>query len=120
MAEEQKIFRTVTIHNKISSNYRSHHVDGAYGGLTPRGLISISFFSERFPIPKSQEMAVETDGRLNKVISNSPDSKTGIIREYETSIFIDLNVAKEVVDLLNLKITELENLMSVQRKVQKK
>ena len=47
--------KTITIHNKISSDFREIHVDGAYGGLTPRGLINLNFYAERAPIPKSSE-----------------------------------------------------------------
>jgi hypothetical protein len=96
----------ITIHNKLSANYMTHHVDGAVGGFTPRGLISMSFFSERYPIPKSNEFSL-IDGKVGDVISNSADSKQGIIREHDMGILMDINVAKEIVRVLNIKIDEL-------------
>src|SRR5687768_6584573 len=100
MAEDQEMIDKVTIHNKISTSYKSYHVDGAYGGITPKGLISLQFFSERFPIPKSSDFSV-SNGRIGERIVDSTDSKVGIIREYESGIFMDINVAKEMIVLLS-------------------
>lgn len=100
--------KKITVHNKISENFRQTHVDGAYGGLTPRGLLNLNFFAERSPIPKSQDLEVIDNARVGNVISNSPDSKIGIIREFHHGIYMDLNVAKEIVKLLSTQIALLE------------
>ena len=61
----------VTFHFIKSQTYATYHVDGAYGGLTPRGLVSVALYNERFPIPKTQTfchhegrpIGGDTDGR---------------------------------------------------------
>jgi hypothetical protein len=103
--EEQN--KKVTIHNKISNTYREIHVDGAFGGITPRGLINLSFYAERTPIPKSSEFKI-TDKRIGELIKNSSDSKTGILREFEFGIYTDINVAKSLIKLLTEKINDFE------------
>jgi hypothetical protein len=96
----------VTFHNKILQTFKSYHVDGAYGGITPRGLIALSFFTERFPIPKSQDYEIVDGGRVGSKISDSEDSLIGIIRQYEVSVYMDVNVCRELINLLTSKLSE--------------
>jgi hypothetical protein len=103
--------RTITIHNKISSDFKEIHVDGAYGGLTPRGLINLNFYAERAPIPKSSEFEITATNTVGELLSNSSDSKTGILREYGFGIYMDIAVAKSIIELLNTKISEYENVL---------
>ena len=100
---------SVTIHNKISHSFRSIHVDGAFGGITPQGIINVSFFCERGPIPKSSEYEVLEGGKLGKLIQNAPESKTGILREFEMGVYMSVPVAKALIALLSTKIFDLEN-----------
>ena len=44
--------KIIEFHNKVNENFREVHVDGAHGGVTPRGFINANFYSERFPVPK--------------------------------------------------------------------
>ena len=85
---------TFTVHNKISKSFRELHVDGAYGGITPKGLCNINFYAERLAIPKASEFKIE-DEKLVK-ISDSADSKKGIIREFETGVYMTIDTAKEL------------------------
>jgi hypothetical protein len=109
MADDKVEIKKITVHNKISSNYRQLHVDGAFGGVTPMGFMNLSFYGERAPIPKATDYNLTDEGFLGSVISNSPDTKTGILREFEFGIYMNLNVAKAMVVLLNSKIEEFES-----------
>jgi hypothetical protein len=102
----------VTFHNKISSNFREIHVDGALGGLTPKGLININFFAERFPIPKSTDFEILNGNSLGERLGDSSDSKDGIIREYEFGVYMDVDTAKELMNWLNEKIQQAEIIKS--------
>lgn len=104
MTDQKKL----TIHNKISAIFREIHVDGAYGGLTPRGLINLNFYAERAPIPRSSEFEITAENTLGKSLGDSEDSKTGILREYEFGIYMDIAVAKAIITLLTNKISEYE------------
>lgn len=105
---------TIEFHNKISPNFRSIHADGAYGGITSKGLINLNFFAERFAIPKSTifEIDPESNGGIGAKIKDSHDSKTGIVRDYEVGIFLDLETTKKIRNLLDIKISELENILT--------
>ena len=118
MPENQGKKNKVTIHNKILNSYTIYHVDGAFGGVTPQGLINLSLFAERVPIPKSSDFEILDDGKVGKLIQNSTDSKKGILREYQAGIYMDLAVAKSLVTLLNLKIKDLETVIQQEQEKQ--
>ena len=82
--------------------YRNHHVDGAYGGLTPKGYINMLFYSERNVLPKVVEMEINESGKLGKTINI--ESKEGIIREVESGITFDLGTAISIKDWLSQMI----------------
>jgi hypothetical protein len=92
----------------IKSNYfRVIHADGIWGGLTPALKVQMAFFSERSAIPEVLTMAVEDD-KIGKEIDRV--SKGGIVREVETSVVMDLDVARSFVNWLNEKITQAEGI----------
>jgi hypothetical protein len=90
-----------------NSLYREIHVDGALGGVTPRGKININFYAERLVIPRSETYNFEP-GRLGDRIGVSADSKKGVMREIEFGIYVDLDTAKQLHKWLENKIISLE------------
>jgi hypothetical protein len=109
----------IVFHNKITANYREVHIDGAFGGITPRNYINLSFYSERFPIPKSSTFEVNENATIGKLISNSDDSKIGIIREYEFGVYMDMRTAAELGRFLLEKVNELNKLNNPEKKKNK-
>lgn len=98
--------RSVQFHYNKSNAFRVVHGDGVWGGVTPRGGISMSFFSERGPIPKSLRYALSADGNLGEI--EESDSKGGIVREVEVTVMIDLDVARSLVSWLEDHIKKAE------------
>ncbi|OGS35865.1 MAG: hypothetical protein A2293_07360 [Elusimicrobia bacterium RIFOXYB2_FULL_49_7] len=98
--------KTVVFHNKISPNFQQVSVDGAHGGISPQGKININFFAERFPIPKSSSIEVQE----NKVVkvTDSDDSKIGIIREFHFGAYMSADTAKGIATWLLDRVKELE------------
>ncbi len=87
----------------IKSNFfRVVHVDGAWGGVGPRG-IQMALFSERAPIPKSVEYRIGTDGLSEEV---SRDVRTAVIREVEVELTMNLQTAISINEWLSSKIAE--------------
>jgi hypothetical protein len=104
----------ITIHNKFASGYRQIHVDGAFGGITPRGLINLSFFAERVPIPKSSDFKIENNA-IGALIENSADSKNGVLREYEFGVYMNPEVAKSIITMLSTQLELFENFVKDQQ-----
>ena len=98
----------INIHYLKNPLYRSIHVDGLIGGLTPRGKISISFYAERLAIPKCEEYKLNETGQVGVLDKVSDDSKDGIVREVEFEAYFDINTIKDFKKWLEIKIDEYE------------
>jgi hypothetical protein len=90
-----------------SNHFRVIHVDGVHGGVSPKGLIQIAFFSERLPIPQS-EIYELNQGSLGK--RTSVEERKAMIREVEVETLIDLQLAKVIVKWIEEKIVQAESL----------
>lgn len=98
---------TITFHYLKSSGYKVVHVDGAISGRTPQGLIHLSTFSERPSIPRETTHKINSDGTLNK--EHEAVTRGGIVREMDVDLMMNLQVAKDIHQLLGKNIQEIEN-----------
>lgn len=96
---------SIIIHNLKNANFRQVHVDGAHGGITPSGYINLNFYSQRGVIPKGTEFAIEK-GQISEPIKDIDGSKTGIIREFEFGVYMDINACENLKVFLERKIEE--------------
>ncbi|HEW79058.1 MAG TPA: hypothetical protein ENH34_03705 [Phycisphaerales bacterium] len=106
----KKARQEIELHYLKRNNYRSFHVDGVFGGITPRGNIYMELFLERGPTPKKTIHQVNDDGLLGKEVSR--EGKTGLIREIEAGLILDLATAEIVNDWLAKKIKTLKTAIS--------
>ncbi len=106
--------QTVTFNYLKSSFHRGVHVDGCFGGITPKGFIHMALFTERRPIPQVtvNEMEEAGDGiiKLGPEIREKREQQKGIIRECEVSLYIDPETAKLIRDWLTTKINDYDSL----------
>ena len=91
-----------------SSLFRVIHSDGAFGGMTPRGDLLITFYSERFPIPTATMHEIGPSGELGQELRSERETRKGILREVEVAIQFDLDVVKNFASWLQEKIPEAE------------
>lgn len=101
---------SVRFHYLKSSQFRVVHVDGAHGGLTPRGQIQMALFNERQPIPQQTLERLTPDGRLGDEIKDKRIQKEGLIREVEVEAIMTLESAKSLVTWLQERIDLLQKL----------
>lgn len=97
----------ITFHYIKSNHFRIVHADGAWGGITPRGLLQINLYSERQPIPKQTVYPLEGE-KLGTELLDRRQSRDGPVREMEVGAMIDLNTARSLRNWLDEKIAELE------------
>jgi len=101
----------IRFHYIKSPGFRVLHVDGAVGGITPRGMIHLATYSERGAIPRILEQSFSVD--RGTPIEPEPrviEARDGIVREMEADLVMTLNTAIEVRDWLNTHIAKLEEL----------
>lgn len=78
----------------IKSNlYRVIFAEGAYGGVSPRGMISFALYNERQAIPRNSEVTVTDRSVLSEAIT---DTRGGLVREVEAQIMMGLDEAAEL------------------------
>lgn len=93
--------QTMDVHYLKTGSYRTFHVDGLFGGITPSGKIYTELYIQRYPTPKiiTHEIKDSVMGdEINRV------GKEGIIREIEAGMVMDVEIAKIFRDWLSKKI----------------
>lgn len=93
-----------------SNFFRVIHVDGCHGGINPRGQIHCGVFSERAAIPLRTEFSVK-DGQPGP--EQVVEGKSGIVRELEADLVMDLNTATAFYIWLGDKIEHLRKGLGV-------
>jgi hypothetical protein len=92
----------ITFKYVCPENLRDLHINGLFGGVTPRDEIYIHFYSERHPIPKKSTHEIDEHG----VLSKEAEMEIGgdVVRLVQASIALDINTAVAMRDWLNEKI----------------
>ena len=102
---------TADFHFIKSSAFRVVHCDGVWGGIAPTGLVHVSIFSERAPIPTRVTHALTEQGTLGPEIARQVDS--GLLREVEVDVVMNIEVAKLVRDWLGARIKEFDEIQRI-------
>lgn len=94
MADEQK----TVVHFAVADHAAEYPLHGVYGGVTPQGNISASFFSERVAIPKEVDITipVDADGNVMLPIEGERRGKSGIIRIVSGTYYMTADMAEAV------------------------
>ncbi len=97
----------------FSEDYNPKYVNGAYGGINPRGEIVVTFFMERSAMPKSQTFLLK-NGKPDKELSaerKPEDLQESVVRFVQNGIILDHKNAKEIHKWLGDHIEKLEKLI---------
>ena len=113
---ERKRPDRVSFHYIKSPQFQAVHVDGAIGGLTPRGLLHAAIYAERVAIPTSTTQPVLADGRLGDEIQSERVGKEGVVRELQVDLMMDLNAAQSLYKWLGDNLSKLEALLKEEKK----
>ena len=98
---------TVDFHYIKGPDFRTVHIDGAIGGITPSGFLHIAMYCERSTIPKTITHTILPDGTLGSAIKHK--GKKGIARQMEIDIIVNEATAKSLKIWLDQKLGEFEN-----------
>ncbi len=89
-----------------SNNFRVVHGDGVFGGVTPSSYITMGFYSERGSIPQKVTHEINSEGGLGRELERT--GKSGVAREIEVEVVVDLPTARGLVDWLGEHVSKLE------------
>ena len=114
MSKEQEQTK-LSFHFVKSNLFRVIHADGAWGGVTPHSNIHMALYSERQPIPQQVTYEIREGSVLGEELKEERVGKSGIVREIEADVVLDLNAAKSLVEWLQQHIGTLEQLERAQK-----
>jgi len=95
----------------FAEDYNPVYVNGAHGGVSPRGEIVVHFYLERPGIPVSITHEVTPGGSIGAEINEVPsDFKQTLYRAVESGVVMNQESARSFHLWLGERLKELENL----------
>ncbi len=92
-------------------NYNPTYVNGAHGGLSPRGELIMNFYLERIPLPESITHEINQNGTIGGEIEMEPaDLKNSLVRYIENGVVLNYQSARELHQWLGERVKEMETL----------
>jgi hypothetical protein len=101
-----------------SSGFRVIHVNGIFGGMSPRGELQIALYSERWPIPTKVVHELTDTGAQGTELKR--DVRDAVLREVEVQAMMSLDTAKHLQKWLETKIKEMEKTLERGRVAEEK
>lgn len=108
---DQELPDHLVSHFQKSNFFRVVLAEGCFGGLSPRGKIHCSFYNERTPIPQMTSLPLK-DG-LPSGAEEITAIKSGVIREVEVDIVMDLQAAAAYSAWLVDKVEQLRQALGI-------
>lgn len=93
----------------FDNDYNPVYVNGAHGGVTPRGELIVNFYLERQPLPNSITHEIASNGTIGQEINADPaDLGSSLVRVVTSGVVLSHQTAKDIHYWLGEKIKELE------------
>jgi hypothetical protein len=92
-------------------DYNPVYVNGAHGGVSPRGELIANFYLERQPLPNELTHAVSSEGAIGNVTAVDPKNlNSSLVRYVPCGIVLNYASAKTLHQWLGDKIAEMEQM----------
>jgi hypothetical protein len=89
-SRKQKKLSIIEFQYRKTESFRTYHLDGVIGGLTPGGMIYIEPFVERQPTPRKVQHKIVKQ-QLGSILES--ECENGVIRQIECGLIMDLRSA---------------------------
>ena len=95
----------------FADNYNPVYVNGAHGGLTPRGELVVNFYLERLGLPEAIIHEINPNGSLGGEIGQEPsDANNSLVRFIDAGIVLNFENAKAIHNWLGERLKEMESM----------
>ena len=92
-----------------AADYNPVYVNGAHGGLTPRGELVVNFYLERTGLPDAIVHEITPEGTLGVEIAQEPvDGMNSLVRFIESGIVLNTENARTLHAWLGERIKEMD------------
>jgi hypothetical protein len=90
-------------------DYNPVYVNGAHGGVTPRGELVVNFYQERQPLPNAMTHELNPNGTIGREVAVEPDDlASSLVRFVTNGVVVNYQTARELHFWLGEKIKEME------------
>lgn len=94
---------------KFDDNYNPLYINGAYGGINPRGEIIANFYFERNPLPYEEKRHIDEAGEfVGEIETNPKEHETNVVRYVSAGVVMNLDSAKAIHQWLGQHIEQFE------------
>lgn len=91
--------------------YNPVYVNGAHGGVSPRGELVMNFYLERMALPESITHEINPNGTIGKETAAEPeDLAQSMVRFIESGVVMNYQNARELHNWLGERIKEMDAL----------
>ena len=89
--------------------YNPVYVNGAHGGISPRGELIMNFYLERQPLPNSISHEINSNGTIGNPTSEEPeDLQNSMVRFIDTGIILNYESARNLHFWMGERLKEME------------
>jgi len=91
--------------------YNPVYVNGAHGGMTPRGELVMNFYLERPPLPQEITHEINPDGTIGDIVGEEPaDLKNSMVRYIDSGVVLNYDTARNIHFWLGERLKEMESI----------
>lgn len=92
-------------------DYNPVYINGAHGGITPRGELVVNFYQERPPLPNAISHEINPNGTIGSEVSVSPeDLNQTLVRFVTNGVVVNYQTARDLHFWLGEKLKEMETM----------
>ena len=92
-------------------DYNPVYINGAHGGITPRGELVVNFYQERPPLPNSISHEINPNGTIGSEVSVAPeDLNQTLVRFITNGVVVNYQTARDLHFWLGEKVKEMETI----------
>lgn len=86
-------------------DYRIIAANGAFGGLTPQGLLKVDLYIDYTATPEFITHSVRSDGLIGQEVERKPSDKI-ISRELQVGMLLPIHIAEVIANWMLTKVRE--------------
>ena len=92
-------------------DYNPVYVNGAHGGVSPRGDLVVNFYLERQPLPNSVSHEITAAGTIGpETVTDPSDLSRSLVRHVTNGVVLNYQTAHDLHYWLGEKLKEMEAL----------
>lgn len=91
--------------------YNPVYVNGAHGGISPRGELVMNFYLERPPLPEEIKHTINANGTIGEVTSEEPhDLSSSMVRYIDNGVILNYESARNIHYWIGERLKEMEEI----------